>query len=134
VSEPQLEQFAETIEVPLEPLRCMKGLSAVEQQVRWRELRRVAQRRYPQLEGPVLGADRALALDPQTRPKKTKRSPAPRCHASTAEARALWMQMYANFVAAYRNAWQRLRANLGKRPMFPEGGVPPTWPDAYAFA
>jgi hypothetical protein len=58
VSDPQLEAFAETIEVPLEPLLCMKGLSAVEQRDRWRELQREAQRRYPQRNEPVLGAKR----------------------------------------------------------------------------
>jgi hypothetical protein len=58
VSEPQREQFAETIEEPLEPLPCMKGLAAAEQQDLWRELQSEAQRWYPHAEGPVLGAQK----------------------------------------------------------------------------
>jgi hypothetical protein len=58
VSEPQREAVAKSIEVPLEPLLCMKGLSAVEQQDLWRELQSEAQRWYSHAEGPVLGAQK----------------------------------------------------------------------------
>lgn len=128
---PTKEQFAETVEVPLEPLPCMAGLSAQERQARWCEIVVEAKRRYPQPEGPVLGAKRLLEQDPQSRPNNSKRSPAPRCHASSAETIRAWKETYAEFVAAYRNAWQKLRRELSlpcSRFAFPWGGIPPTWP------
>jgi hypothetical protein len=131
VSEPQREQFAEIIEVPLEALPCMKGLSAVQQQEVWRELRREAQRRYPQPERLVLGAERLQGQDRHTRPSKSNHSPAPSCHSNSATGREDWKSRYAMFVESYRDFWKKLRGELSRhtsRLAVPTGGVPPTWP------
>lgn len=131
---PTLRQFAETLEVPLEPLPCMRGLSPSEQQARWAEIIVEAQRRYPQPSGPVLGAAKLLAQDPHTRPAKMKRSPAPACHGSSAEVIQAWKDRYARFVESYRDAWRRLREELSvpaSQLAFPQGGVPPTWPNTH---
>jgi hypothetical protein len=131
MSKPTAEQFAETIEVPLEPLPCMRGLSAQEQREKWREIFREAKLHYPQPDGPVLGAEKLLEQDPHCRPNNSKRSPAPRCHGSSAAVIQAWKETYAAFVAGYRNAWQRLRRELSRpksKFAFPWGGVPPTWP------
>jgi hypothetical protein len=131
VSEPKLQDFAETIEVPLEPLPCMKGLTEAQQQERWRELQREALRRYPQPEGHVLGAERVREQDPHTRPDKSSHSPAPSCHGSNAAVIEDWKSRYTQFVESYRDSWQKLRGELSRkasRLAFPSGGVPPTWP------
>lgn len=131
MSKPSLEQFAETIEVPLEPLPWMQGLSAQEQREKWGEIFLDAKRRYPQPEGPVLGAEKVLEQDPHSRPANSKRSPAPRCHGTSAAVIQAWKEAYAEFVACYRNAWQKLRRELSRptsKFAFPWGGVPPTWP------
>jgi hypothetical protein len=128
---PTAEQFAEVIEVPLEPLPCMAGLSAQQRQDKWREIFLDAKSSYPQPEGPVLGAEKLLEQDPHTRPNNSKKSPAPRWHGSSAETIRAWRKTYAEFVAGYRNAWQKLRRELSRpasKFAFPWGGVPPTWP------
>jgi hypothetical protein len=133
VSEPQREQFAETIEVPLEPLPCTKGLSSAEPQERWRGLQREAQRRYPQPDGPALGAKRVREQAPHTRPNESNHSPALLCHSSSAAVIEDWKSRYAVLVESYRDSWQKLRGELWRQTSglaFPSGGVPPTWPEA----
>jgi hypothetical protein len=70
-----------------------------------------------------LGPAAILTQDPHRQPKKTKKSPAPAFHAaSKAVRRELW-NAYALFVAAYRDAAEKLRA--GDRDMvFPKGSFP----------
>src|SRR3954464_11201076 len=57
----------------------------------------------------------SLAQNPLRRPKKTKKSPAPAFHA------------YALFVAAYRDAAEKLRAGV-RNVVFPDGCFPPALP------
>jgi hypothetical protein len=131
VSEPQREAVAKSIEVPLEPLPCPKGLSAAGQQDRWRELQRKAQRRYPHAEGPVLGAQKEQEQAPHTRPSKSHHSPAPACHGGSAAVIESWKSRYAVFVERYRDSWQKLRGEQSRRKSrvaFPSGGAPPTSP------
>ena len=76
---------------------------------------------------PPLGPDGVRAQNPETRPKKIKKSPAPFCHALRKQVRkALW-EAYGWFVAAYREAAEKLRA--GDRTVeFPPGSFPPRLP------
>jgi hypothetical protein len=131
---PTLEQFATVVEVPLEPLPCMAGLTPEQQRERWQAILIEAQAKYPAPEGEALGTEALRTQDPHTRPKRSKHSPAPACHASTKQAAKQWKEVYGQFVTSYRLAWQRLRGELQK-PFssfgFPSGGVPPTWPDHY---
>jgi hypothetical protein len=74
-----------------------------------------------------LGPAAILAQSSQSRPLKTKRSPAPAVHAATRAVRRELRDAYYWFVAAYRDAAEQLRA--GRRdPPFPMGCFPPPLP------
>ena len=76
---------------------------------------------------PVLGAEAILAMDPQHRPASLACSPAPLVHAATKAARKAFYDAYAWFVAAFRQAAEKLR--LGDRSaVFPAGSFPPALP------
>jgi hypothetical protein len=76
---------------------------------------------------PVLGVKAILAEDPLHRPAHLDRSPAPLFHVAT---KAMWQTLYeayAWFVAAFRDASEKLRA--GDRTVrFPAGSFPPALP------
>ena len=73
------------------------------------------------------GAEAALKLDPETRPDRSKKSPAPLFHAATRTVRkALW-EAYALFVAAFREASEHLRSG-DRTARFPVGSFPPRLP------
>jgi hypothetical protein len=73
-----------------------------------------------------LGEKKIRAQHPHDRPRVSKRSPAPRVHATTAEARLAMQSAYREFVAAYCEAAQRLREGL--EASFPGGCFPPAGP------
>jgi hypothetical protein len=74
-----------------------------------------------------LGPKAILAQDPFDRPEQPKKSPAPLFHAVKREVRkALW-EAYAWFVAAFREAAEKLRAG-DLAPNFPIGSFPPPLP------
>ena len=74
-----------------------------------------------------LGASAILGRHPHERPNKPKRSPAPLFHAlSTGVRRELW-EAYRLFVAAFRQAADRLRAG-DRNAVFPSGSFPPVLP------
>lgn len=74
-----------------------------------------------------LGPKAILAQKPFDRPEKPKKSPAPLFHAAKREVRqALW-ETYAWFVAAFREAAERLRDG-DRNARFPIGSFPPHLP------
>jgi putative transposase len=74
-----------------------------------------------------LGAAAILGRHPHDRPKKPKRSPAPLFHTwSAAVHRGLW-EAYRLFVAAFRQAADKLRAG-DRNAVFPHGSFPPALP------
>ncbi|HVG06919.1 MAG TPA: transposase [Thermoanaerobaculia bacterium] len=74
-----------------------------------------------------LGVEAILRQDPHTRPNQTKKSPAPACHAASKEARKRFWEAYSAFVAAFREAAEKLKA--GEWPVrFPLGSFPPGLP------
>ncbi len=76
---------------------------------------------------PPLGAKAILAQQPETRPKKIKKSPAPFCHALRKQVRkALW-EAYGMFFAAYRVAAEKLKEGDWTA-VFPPGSFPPRLP------
>jgi REP element-mobilizing transposase RayT len=78
---------------------------------------------------PVMGVKEILERDPQHRPAKLSRSPAPLVHAATEMARKEFYGMYSWFVAAFQDAADKLR--LGDRTVpFPAGSFPPALPFA----
>jgi hypothetical protein len=74
-----------------------------------------------------LGVEKILAQDPETRPEKLDRSPAPFVHAATRKIRKELWEAYGWFVAAYREAADRLR-NGDRNAAFPPGSFPPHLP------
>ncbi len=75
----------------------------------------------------VLGVDAILARDPLHRPEKLARSPAPRVHAATQATRKAFYEAYSWFVAAFRDAAEKLRRGDRAAP-FPAGSFPPALP------
>ena len=74
-----------------------------------------------------LGVDTVLRQDPETRPTRSKKSPAPMFHAATKAVRKASWEAYALFVAAFREASERLR-NGDRTARFPLGSFPPSLP------
>jgi REP element-mobilizing transposase RayT len=76
---------------------------------------------------PVEGVESILARDPQYRPTKLARSPAPLVHAATKAARKAFYEMYSWFVAAFRSAAEKLKQG-DREARFPVGSFPPGLP------
>ena len=76
---------------------------------------------------PVEGVEKILSRDPQTRPAKLARSPAPLVHAATKAARRAFYEAYCWFVAAFRSAAEALKQGDREAP-FPAGSFPPGLP------
>jgi hypothetical protein len=76
---------------------------------------------------PVEGVESILTRDPQHRPAKLARSPAPLVHAATKAARKAFYEMYAWFVATFRSAAEKLKQE-DREARFPAGSFPPGLP------
>lgn len=74
-----------------------------------------------------LGPAAILNQHPHTRPKKLKKSPAPLFHAASKEARQGLRAAYGLFLAAFREAAERLKAG-DRLARFPNGCFPPALP------
>ncbi|HEY0558323.1 MAG TPA: transposase [Thermoanaerobaculia bacterium] len=74
-----------------------------------------------------LGPAAILAQHPLDRPKNSKKSPAPLFHAASARVRRELWEGYRLFVAAFRQAAERLRAG-DRDAVFPLGSFPPALP------
>jgi hypothetical protein len=111
--------FARDVAVELSPLPPWAGLSRIALVQRHREIveaiEQEARGRH------VLGAAKVQAVDPHDRPRAPKRTPAPRCHASTARARAEYSERYRRGVDRYRVAADAYRAGAS----IAESGFPP---------
>ena len=76
---------------------------------------------------PARGPEAILAQDPQHRPAKLAKSPAPFVHAASKAARLALYQSYSWFVGEFRKAAEKLRG--GERDVsFPPGCFPPALP------
>jgi REP element-mobilizing transposase RayT len=126
------ERWARDVELELKPLPCWAHLSELVRRERASEL--VASiERDGRLSGTgVLGSKGVLSQRPQRRPANVKRSPRPLCHSSTREAWAAYRELYASFVAVFREASKRWRSGqLGA--FFPQFAIRPfLWPHALA--
>jgi hypothetical protein len=74
-----------------------------------------------------LGPAAILAQNPFDRPDRSKKSPAPLFRAFRKSVRQEMWEAYALFVAAFREAAERLK-NGHPRPGFPDGSFPPGAP------
>ena len=68
-----------------------------------------------------------LSAHPHTWPNKSKKSPAPRFHAASKAAREALRAAYGLFLAAFREAAERLKAG-DRSASFPTGCFPPGLP------
>ena len=124
-------QFAARETLTLDPLPCWRHLSPEEQRRRVshlvEEIETEAAAERKRTGKPVLGVAAILAQHPHAHPERPKKSPAPFVHAATKAARLAFREMYALFVAAYREAAEKLRkGDRGAR--FPIGSFPPALP------
>ena len=74
-----------------------------------------------------LGPIAILSQQPQTRPEKLKKSPAPLFHAASKDARQGLRAADGLFLAAFREAAERLKAG-DRLARFPNGCFPPALP------
>lgn len=124
-------QYASEEMLALTPLPCWAHLSVEVYRQRVAELMKgiesEAAIEFAKTGREPLGVDAVLKVDPETRPAESKRSPAPLFHAATkAVRRALW-ESYSLFVAAFREASERLRSG-DRSALFPVGSFPPGLP------
>jgi putative transposase len=123
--------FATREILELDPLPCWKHLPEPERRRRIaalvEDIELEAATRRKKTGARPLGSAAVLAQDPHRQPKKTKKSLAPAFHAaSKAVRRELW-NAYSLFVAAYRDASEKLKAGL-RDVVFPRGSFPPALP------
>jgi REP element-mobilizing transposase RayT len=122
-------------ELELTPLPCWADLSPEQYRAKIRHLiqeveKEAAERR--RVEGlPFLGARQVLDQDPQASPLRTKKSPAPFCHAFLRMVRVDMWKAYVAFLLDYREAADRLQGGE-EGVVFPPGSFPPPMPFAPA--
>jgi hypothetical protein len=125
------ERFTTAEVLILDPLPCWKHLDKKVMQARIAtlvagiEAEAAAHRQKTGI--PVLGPAAILKQHPHSQPRQSKKSPAPRFHAASREARRFLYRIYAEFVAQFREAAERLRAGERDAP-FPPGCFPPALP------
>jgi hypothetical protein len=115
--------------VTLSPLPCWKHLTPEAYRDRIADLVRVIEQQAREARGGLapLGVKAILAQKPHDRPARPKKSPAPFFHAYTKRIRrALW-EAYSWFVAAFREAAEKLKAG-DRMAGFPIGSFPPHLP------
>jgi hypothetical protein len=111
------QDFEEPETLILAPLPCWKHLSSeqyrhqIESMVQRIENTASAQRERSGKQ--PLGPDAIRRQDPRAEPDRTKKSPAPRFHAYCKEARQELHRLYFEFVAAFREAADRLNRGTG---------------------
>ena len=124
-------RYATAETLTLSPLPCWKDLP-VETQRRLAanlvaEIESEAAAQRERSGSQVLGVAAIRRQQPHSRPKRSKKSPAPLFHAMSKAVRREFYEGYAWFVAAYREAAEKLRA--GNRAVsFPTGSFPPPLP------
>jgi len=115
----------------LSPLPCWKHLP-VETRKRLvadlvSEIEAEAATRRQQTGSQVLGVSAVRGQHPLDRPKRSKKSPAPLFHAASKAVRQELYAAYGWFVAAYRDASEKLRGGT-RTVAFPLGSFPPALP------
>ena len=127
----EVRKYAYSEMIILSPLPCWKHLNPESYRARIaqlvREIDNAARQEREEKGLKPLGPKAILAQNPFDRPESPKKSPSPLFHAVKREVRkALW-EAYAWFVAAFREAAERLRAG-DLAPKFPTGSFPPPLP------
>ncbi len=122
-------QFAAAESLMLSTLPCWRHLPPdeirrrVAELVKEVEIEAAAERKNRR----PLGVGAILRQHPHHAPTRPKRSPAPSFHASTSAVRRQLKDAYRRFVAAFREAAERLRSG-DRSASFPVGSFPPSLP------
>ncbi len=126
-----LRKYALPEILDLDPLPCWRHLSKEQYRSRMaglvEKITTETAARHKAAGSQALGPDKILAQHPFGQPVKTKRSCAPRVHAFSREVRKAMGEAYAWFVAAFREAAEKLRRG-DRMARFPEGSFPPGLP------
>jgi hypothetical protein len=121
-------RYATTETLHLSPVPCWKHLPAEVWQEHTlhliHEIEEEAAARRSRMGSQPLGVAAIRGQHPHDRPKRPKRSPAPLFHAVSAKVRYELWAAYAWFVAAFREASEKLRAG-DRNAAFPAGSFPP---------
>jgi hypothetical protein len=129
--EHERDRFATRETVILSPLPCWEHLSPEDQKKKIAELvREIEEEAAAQREATgkaVLGRAAVLKQHPHERPNRSKKSYAPLVHAASRKVRLALYEGYRAFVAAYREAAEKLRAG-DRAAIFPAGCFPPALP------
>jgi hypothetical protein len=124
-------QYATRETVTLSPLPCWKDLSSEVRRERALglvgQIETEAAARKARTGGEPLGVAAILGRHPHHRPRDLKKSPAPLFHAISHLVRQELYEGYAWFVAAFRQAAEKLRAG-DRSAAFPIGSFPPALP------
>ena len=124
-------QYATKETVVLSPLPCWRHMAVEKYReriaglVQQVEAEAAAERKRTGIQ--PLGAAGVLKQRPHACPSKPKKSPAPGFHAATKAARRELWEAYGRFVAAFREASERLRQG-DRTARFPLGSFPPGLP------
>ena len=122
------KDFATRHTVHLSPLPCFAHLNEAQRRARYRamvsDIEQQTRQEHTRSGRRVFGAKNVMNQDPHQRPTKTKRSPAPICHASDPMTWRKYQDDYRWFATLYREASRRLRSgDLNVR--FPANCFPP---------
>jgi putative transposase len=124
-------QYATREILTLDPLPCWESLTEEDRRRRAValvadiEAEAAARRKKTGVKPP--GPAAILAQDPHRQPAKSKKSPAPAFHAASRAVRKELREAYALFMAAYRDAAEKLRVG-DRTARFPAGSFPPALP------
>ena len=125
--------FARVIPIPHTPLPCWSDLSEEDHRARVREIvdqiEEEAKARNAALRRKPLGAAVILRQNPHDHPANFVKTPAPLVHASTRDRFLEYCRRYYEFVIAFREAADRLKAGIFEALReFPDGCFPPRPP------
>ncbi len=124
-------QFVTTETLTLAPLPCWKHLPPEKRRELAarlvREIDEEAAAERTRMGKSPLGRAGVLAQNPHDHPERPKKSPAPLVHAASKAFRLEFRQLYAAFVAAFREAAEKLERGDRAAP-FPRGSFPPALP------
>jgi hypothetical protein len=130
------QDFEEPETLLLAPLACWKHLSSEQYRHQIKsmvqKIENTASAQRERSDKQPLGPDAIRRQDRRTEPSRTKNSPAPRFHAFHKEALQELHRLYFEFVAAFREAADRLRSG-DRHARFPIGSYPPHLPFVRAF-
>ena len=123
--------FSSEEEIQLAPLPCWESLPAQDARelvaAIVREIEVETRKALHASDSTVMGERRILRQDPHDRPRCVSRSPAPRFHAASREAREVLELAFHSFRKAFRQAAEDLLSGLSP-PEFPPGSFPPHLP------